>query len=167
MTALYPLANKRMLGQIQRGRVPLAYYQMLTDALTNGRVYGRCIVSRLGRVDNPDMIGEVVDLMLRYEDADWSLCYGFYGGQALLSLRTQDTTSHAGDVARRIVRRIGTGGGHAAMAGGQISLREGADAKVYEDKIERLILHRFLNALEIQSRKGRRLVHLPAQARRC
>ncbi len=167
VTALYPLANRRMLGQIQRGRVPLAYYQMLTDAMANARLYGRCVVSKIGNVDNPDMIGEVADLLLRYEDVDWSLCYGFYGGQALLSLRTQDTTRHAGDVARQIVRRIGTGGGHATMAGGQIALRGGEDAGGYRDKVEELILQRFLNVLEIRSRKGRRLVHLPAQARRC
>jgi len=30
---LYPLANKRMLGIIQRGEVPRVYFQMLADAL--------------------------------------------------------------------------------------------------------------------------------------
>lgn len=165
VTALYPLANKRMLGQIQRGRVPLAYYQMLTDAMTSARMYGRCVVSRLGMVDNPDMIGEVADLLLRYEGVDWSLCYGFYGGQALLSLRTQDTARHAGDVARLIVRRIGTGGGHAVMAGGQIPLRDGAGGKAYRDKIETLILHRFLDGIKVRGRRGRRLVHPLARER--
>ncbi len=33
--SLYPLANKRMLSQIQQGRVPSAYYQMLATALNN------------------------------------------------------------------------------------------------------------------------------------
>lgn len=163
VTALYPLANQRMLGQIERGRVPAAYYQMLADAMANARVYGRCVVSRLGDVDNPDMMGEVADLLLRYEDVDWSLCYGFCGQKALLSVRTQDPHRHAGDVARRIVRRLGTGGGHAVMAGGQIPLRQGADAEGYENKIERLILHRFLDCLEVGSRKGRRLVRPPVQ----
>lgn len=165
VTALYPLANLRMLGQIERGRVPAAYYQMLTNALADARVYGRCVVSRLGDVDNPDMIGEVSDLLLRHEGVDWSLCTGLHGGKVLLSLRTQDAGRQAGEVARRIVQRIGTGGGHAAMAGGQIPLCRGAGAEAYRNKLEGLVLKRFLDALRIRSRRGRRLVHPAARSR--
>ncbi|MBP8911062.1 MAG: DHH family phosphoesterase, partial [Phycisphaerae bacterium] len=32
---LYPFANNRMIGEIQRGKVPRVYYQMLADALKN------------------------------------------------------------------------------------------------------------------------------------
>ena len=111
VTALYKFANERMLGQIQRGRVPVAYYQMLTDAIVNARLYGRCVVSKLGSVNNPDMIGEIADLLLRYEDVDWSFCSGSHKGRVLVSLRTRDTSRHAGEVAHKIVHRIGTGVG--------------------------------------------------------
>lgn len=136
---------------------------MLTDGMANAYLYGRCIVSKLGCVDNPDMIGEVADLLLRYEGVDWSMCYGFHGRKILLSLRTQDTRRHAGKVAGQIVQGIGTGGGHAAMAGGQIPLRDGVNAEAQQNKIERLILHRFLDSIEVRSRRGRRLVRLSAQ----
>jgi len=164
VTALYPLANLRMLGQIQRGRVPATYYQMLTNGLARARVYGRCVVSGLGDVANPDMIAEISDLLLRFEGADWSLCYGVHGGKALLSLRTQETRLAAGEVARKIVRRIGTGGGHQAMAAGQIPLRDPAGVQTHRRRIEGLIVQRFLDAVGIRRRKARKLVRLPVPA---
>lgn len=176
MEVLYPLANKRMLGQIQRGRVPATYYQMLATALARSTIYGHCIISDLGDVDNPDMIGEVADLLLRHEKVNWTLCYGFHGGRdpvtrlsspkssreprILLSLRTQDTRRQANDIMRRIVHRIGTGGGHASMAGGQIFLHQGRDRQAERARLERLIRERLLRALRATHRRATQLVQL-------
>jgi nanoRNase/pAp phosphatase (c-di-AMP/oligoRNAs hydrolase) len=159
--ALYPLANKRMLGQIQRGRVPTEYYQMLGTALSNARLYGYCAISALGQVDNPDMIGEVADLLLRHEDVRWSMCYGFHGGKALISLRTQDPVRKAEDIICRIVDGLGTGGGHPTMAGGQIPLREDTDAASQQIHLDRTIRRRFLKALKVRGEKAKRLIHQP------
>jgi nanoRNase/pAp phosphatase (c-di-AMP/oligoRNAs hydrolase) len=165
METLYPLANKRMLSQIQQGRVPSAYYQMLTTALANTKVYEHCLICSIGDIDNPDMIGEVADLLLRHEEVDWAMCYGFFNDQLLISLRTQDSTLDAGDVARNIVEKLGTGGGHARMAGGQILLR--ADERLTPKcaRLERLIRGRFLKSIGIRTRKGRPLVLIPPKAR--
>ena len=161
--ALYPLANTRMLSQIQQGRVPSAYYQVLTTALANAKLYSHCLICNIGDIDNPDMIGEVADLLIRHEEVDWVMCYGFYNNQLLISLRTQDSRLEAGDVAHNIVYKLGTGGGHASMAGGQISLR--ADERLTPKcaRLERLIRGRFLESLRIKIRKGRLLVHMPTK----
>ena len=159
--ALYPLANKRMLGQIQRGRVPTEYYQMLGTALSSARLYGRCAISALGQVDNPDMIGEVADLLLRHEDVTWSMCYGFHGSKALISLRTQDPRRKAEVVVCRIVEGLGTGGGHPTMAGGQIPLREDTDAALQQSHLDRTIRRRFLKALKVRGQKAKRLIYPP------
>jgi nanoRNase/pAp phosphatase (c-di-AMP/oligoRNAs hydrolase) len=171
--ALYPLANKRMLSQIQQGRVPSAYYQMLSTALANTKLYSHALICNIGDIDNPDMIGEVADLLIRHEEVDWVMCYGFYNDQMLISLRTQDDRLDAGDVARSVVDKLGTGGGHASMAGGQISLRadewlkpksarlarlsSGESRRV---RLQRLIRSRFLKSLRIKTRKSRPLVHI-------
>ena len=166
MEALYPLTNKRMLSQIQRGRVPSAYYQMLATALANTTIYGHCAISDLRDVENPDMIGEVADLLLRHEKVNWTLCYGVHAGKILLSLRTQDTQHDAGEVMRRIVNRIGTGGGHASMAGGQISLRPDADREADRARLERLIRDRLFRALRVTRRRGTQLVKLEDKRRK-
>jgi nanoRNase/pAp phosphatase (c-di-AMP/oligoRNAs hydrolase) len=153
MEALYPLANKQMLSQIQQGREPPAYYQMLSMALANTKIYGHCMICSIGKIDNPDMIGEVADLLLRHEAVDWVMCYGFFDEQLLISFRTQDNRLDAGQVAQSVVYKLGTGGGHASMAGAQIPLLKGNQAR-----IERLIRTRFLKALGIKSRKAIPLV---------
>ena len=114
------------------------------------------VASSLKKLDNPDMIGEMADLLLRHEQVIWTLCYGFYGGKMLLSVRTEDPNKRADTVMRHIVQRLGTGGGHPAMAGGQIPLKK--DAHYSRPKLERLIKRRFLQVLGLTNRTGKKLV---------
>jgi nanoRNase/pAp phosphatase (c-di-AMP/oligoRNAs hydrolase) len=141
---LYPLANKRMLGVIQRGRVPGEYFRMLALALDGARLCGRAVYSRLGTVDSADMVGEVADLLLRHEQADWSLCWAYVGDRAFLSLRTASPEQRSDAAIRRIVARKGTGGGHRTMAGGQIALADASAAA--RRRLDRLIRTRYLKA---------------------
>jgi len=161
MEALYPLANKRMLSQIQQGRVPAGYYQMLSTALLNTCLYDHCLICNIGEIDNPDMIGELADLLLRHEQVDWVMCYGCFDNRLLVSLRTQDKVLKAGDVIHNVVSRIGTGGGHASMAGGQIRLRHDKDLSQQYKRLERLICNRLLKALDIKTKKKLPLVKIP------
>jgi nanoRNase/pAp phosphatase (c-di-AMP/oligoRNAs hydrolase) len=121
-SALFPIANRRMLEEITSRRVPVAYFQLLIRGISGAQVYGPCIVSNLGETDNPDMIGEIADLLLRREGIAWTLCYGRFNGRMLLSLRTSDPAANAGRIMRAIVGKYGTGGGHNALAGAQIDL---------------------------------------------
>lgn len=145
MGLLFPMANKRMLGEIQRGSVQRAYFQMLAEALKSARVYGNCIITELGRTENPDMIGEVADLLERDEDAMWAMCSGFFGDKLLISIRTSQEGKRADEVMREIVARRGTGGGHQTYAGGQIPLQTRTDAE--RAKLEKLIEQKFLKAV--------------------
>jgi len=126
---LYPLANKRMLSEIQRGSVPKEYFQMLAEALKNARIYGNAIVTSLGQIDNPDMIGEVADLLLRDDKTTWTMCMGSFKGKILISLRTTDENNRAETIIRRLVARRGTSGGHQTYAGGQIPLKQDTPAE--------------------------------------
>lgn len=139
---LYDLANKRMLGVIQRGEVPSEYFRLLAAALNSAHLCGRSVYCDLGEVDNPDMIAEVADLLLRHEDAEWSACWGVHDGRILLSVRTITTDGDADLVVRKIVSRKGTGGGHHTMAGGQIPLPN-TDGRGRQ-ALSRLIRDRFL-----------------------
>jgi nanoRNase/pAp phosphatase (c-di-AMP/oligoRNAs hydrolase) len=140
--AMYPRANKRMLGRMQMEQLPRDYFKILYDGLKNAKTCGHAIMSRLGEIANPDMIGEVADLLLRNDESTWALCYGTHNGRMLISIRTMDLDADAGKVMRRIVSGHGTGGGHNAMAGGQLGI-EGLDERALR-RLERTIQHRFL-----------------------
>lgn len=154
--ALYPLANKRMLSEIRFSDTPRSYFRMLGMALANATSHGHSIISCAGKIDIPDIIGEIADLTLRDENTRWSLCYGYFDNRILLSLRTSDADGNAGAVMSKIVKGKGTGGGHTAMAGGQIPMDKLSSSD--EKKIGDLIKNRFLKALKISDREGSRLI---------
>ncbi len=157
--ALYPLANKRMLSQIQRGTVPREYFQMLSQALQNARLYeDRVIVAHLGPVDNPDMVAEMADLLLREDDTIWTLVTGFYAGKLWISVRTDDQANRADLIVKHVVARHGTGGGHMTYAGGQIPLLN--QTKSQMSHLENLVRRRFLKTLNVDDRRCERLVKL-------
>ncbi len=153
---LYPFVNNRMLGAIQRGKVSREYYQMLANALCNARVQGRAIVTELGDIDNPDMVAEVADLLLREDETTWTLCTGRWNGKLLISLRTSDESNLAGKVMKHLVRRRGTGGGHQTYAGGQIPFAQGTKSECEE--IEKRVQERFLRAVGADHESAARLV---------
>jgi len=142
---LYPLSNKRMLSQIQRGSVPKVYFQMLAEALKNARIYGNAIVTSLGPVDNPDMIGEVADLLLREDRTTWTMCMGLFQGKMLISLRSIDENNKAETVVKRLVARKGTGGGHQTYAGGQIPLKGNTQGEL--SRMERQLRQKFVRLI--------------------
>jgi nanoRNase/pAp phosphatase (c-di-AMP/oligoRNAs hydrolase) len=154
--ALYPASNKRMIGKIEMERVPREYFALMVTGLRQARTYGRCIVSGLGTLDNPDMIGEIADLLLRNEDSTWVLCFGVHGGRMLLSLRTREPGGDAGRMARHLVGRHGSAGGHNAMSGGQIPLASGSPAEIRQ--VERRIVGRLLRWTGERRSKGEALL---------
>jgi nanoRNase/pAp phosphatase (c-di-AMP/oligoRNAs hydrolase) len=139
---LYPIANKRMLSEIQRGSVPKEYFRMLSVALQNARMCGDSIITHIGQIDNPDMIGEVADLFLREDETHWTMCTGCFEGRLLISIRTSQEQNRADKAIKSIVARRGTGGGHLTYAGGQIPLKSDTESerRNLKKKIERKFL---------------------------
>jgi nanoRNase/pAp phosphatase (c-di-AMP/oligoRNAs hydrolase) len=116
----YPQANHRILARIQNPRLPLTYYSNLHEALERLESADSLILSHLGVVEQPDIVPEIADLLLRMEGKTWSLVTGYFGERLYLSIRTTNTRADAGSVMRRLVGRLGKGGGHGRMAGGWV-----------------------------------------------
>lgn len=155
LTHLYFLANKRMLSQIQHGKVRRDYYRMLADGMNNAQVYGNAIVTRLGNIENPDMIGEVADLLLRDDQTDWVMVYGLSQDKLLISLRTYQENARADKVIRHLVARRGTGGGHPSYAGGQISVQKLSQNSI--EKLQKILINRFVKEVTGNSPKPEHL----------
>jgi nanoRNase/pAp phosphatase (c-di-AMP/oligoRNAs hydrolase) len=116
----FPQANHRLLARIQNPRLPLSYFSNLHDALENLEAVDTLVISHLGSVEQPDIVPEIADLLLRMAGRTWSLATGYYGERLYLSIRTTNTRADAGGVMRRIVGSRGKGGGHGMIAGGWI-----------------------------------------------
>ncbi len=159
---IFHLANQRLLARIEDEKVPRAYFRAMAEAMRNATIYEDVIVTGLGRTENPDMVSEVADLLLRMEGIRCVLCFGFFEDNVLLSIRTHEDDLNAGKLAQKMIKRgkylseNGTAGGHGMMAGGQVGIA-GKNEKEIE-KISTEIRHCFLEALGVGKRSRRTLI---------
>lgn len=122
---LLPQLDKRLLARIQHARLPISYFRNLHRALEGLESVGNLVASHLGSVDQPDIVPEVADLLLRMEGKTWSLATGVHGERLYLSIRTTNPRADAGNLMRRLLARRGKGGGHGMTAGGWLPLARG------------------------------------------
>ncbi len=143
---LLPRVDRRALARIQHAPLQLTYFHNLHRALEGLAGIGNLVISNLGRVDQPDIVPEIADLLLRMEGRSWSLCTGIHGERVYLSIRTSSPRADAGNMMRRLIGQNGKGGGHGSMAGGFVEIPKTASDG--GRALERFMTHRFVTALK-------------------
>jgi nanoRNase/pAp phosphatase (c-di-AMP/oligoRNAs hydrolase) len=143
---LLAVADMGVLSQIEHAPVPPAYFAVFQRAIRNALVYDFAIVSHLGRIDNPDMVAEMADFLLRCEGIRWTLVSGIYHNVLHLSIRSNAPGAHAGSVAQRTVGVLGSAGGHGRMSGGQIPL--GTSDRKTRQEVTMAVTDLFLDAVK-------------------
>ena len=149
-------ADNNTLSRIENARVPPPYFAVFRRAIANALVYDFACVSHLGKIDNPDMVAEMADFLLRCEDLRWTMVTGIYNKTLHLSVRSSDPNAHAGGVARLAVGVMGAAGGHGRMSGGQIPLGK-ADKKTRLQVIS-AVTDSFLDAVKAKRTLSHSLV---------
>lgn len=122
---LLPRIDKRALGKIQSARLPPSYFKTVHEALEGLETVQNLLLSHLGEVEQPDIVPELADLLLRMEGKTWCLVTGRFEDRVYLSIRTTNARADAGRVMRRLVGRNGKGGGHGMIAGGWVKITVG------------------------------------------
>ncbi len=155
---LFPRIAPRTLAGIENPSVPKSYYLKFADAIARSVQYGDVMISQMGALTNPDVTAEMADFLLRMENIRWTLCMGEYKDLLLFSVRTSRRGMMAGRIAIRIVKNLGTGGGHEKAAGGKIGL----DGLKQEERaqVAQRVTDRFLKLLGAQDREGKPLTAL-------
>ncbi|MBN2810205.1 MAG: DHH family phosphoesterase [Deltaproteobacteria bacterium] len=140
---LVPLVNMRRLSQIEFSRRPREHFLYIRKAIDNAFVYRQVIGSRLGPVENPDVVAEVADFLLLHERMSWSIVTALYEDKLIISLRAGSHRAHAGKVVRELIEKLGgTAGGHNQVAGGQLDCQGRSRAEIAE--IDRGLIVDFL-----------------------
>jgi len=119
---LFPLADNRILAEVENPQVPLDYFRVFNKAIMQAKIYGTMVVSDLGEIYTPDLCAEVADRLLQIDGMKHALAVGWYEESLVLSLRTRARTKNAGKILHGIVDggNFGTAGGHGPMAGARI-----------------------------------------------
>lgn len=154
--SLFHLANKRLIYEITHPRLPREYFTVLTAAINGAVIEGTVISSHIQRIDFPEIVAEMADLLVRLEKIETALCTGRYGQDLIISLRTVRSDLNMGHAAKTIVEGLGSAGGHGMMAGGKITIAS-ADAWSTVEEIVRL---RLLQELGISGSGAQRLIPL-------
>ncbi|CAN5910942.1 DHHA1 domain-containing protein [soil metagenome] len=153
---LYPRADKELLARIRHPRLPLSYFATFHHALTNAFLYGDVVISYCGTVPQPDLIAEIADFLIRFEEVHWAIGIGVYEGNVRLSARSKLPNGHSGEVLRAVVDGIGNAGGHDKRAGGAIAITEDNPEAI--NTLLTLIRQRLLDRLGMDEQQGRRLL---------
>jgi nanoRNase/pAp phosphatase (c-di-AMP/oligoRNAs hydrolase) len=154
---LFPRADKDLLAQIRNPKLPQSHFATFQTALANAFLYDKLVVTWCGTVTQPDIIAEIADFFIRFDQVDWSLAAGVFDGQMKFSLRADWLGGRAGEILYEVVNGLGSAGGHDKRAGGAIIL---ANHPGYtHEALLRSIRRRLLDHLDIDEQQGRRLIN--------
>jgi nanoRNase/pAp phosphatase (c-di-AMP/oligoRNAs hydrolase) len=153
---LYPRADKDLLAQIRNPKLPQSHFATFQHALNNAFIYKDVVVSWCGVVTQPDIIAEIADFFVRFDQVNWALSVGVFERLLKLSVRVSQLGGHSGEVLRDVVEGLGTAGGHDKRAGGAIPLPDTDPTTI--DAMLRTVRQRLLAELHIDEHQGRRLL---------
>jgi len=149
-------ADLSQLAEIENAPLGREYFDNLVLALQNTFLYGEAAFCLLPRAHSPEIVGEVADLLIRYEGVKHVLCGAVIRRDLLVSVRTQTGGDDATELVRATLAGLGHGGGHQHRAGGKvINITRGR--KVPED-LEETLRGRWLAACGVRRRRGTRLI---------
>lgn len=147
---LVPLCNNHILHSISQPAVPASYFCLVARAIANAKCYGPLLIFNLYAIDQPDIVAEMADYLLRLEGTDLVLGFGYLQGQQILSIRSRlDGRFNAGELMQQLVQGWGTGGGHTMVAGGQ--LPEPAYSEERQLELEHKLVERLCHYLQLGS----------------
>ncbi|HVT87275.1 MAG TPA: DHH family phosphoesterase [Tepidisphaeraceae bacterium] len=156
VSSLTLVANMEKLYLMRYVDLPQSYYNAYFSGLSNAVIHDNAVMSFIGEIDSLEQPAIIADFLMRHDKVQWALVTAVNNGKLIFSLRTSDLKRSAGQIARRLIRNIGEGGGHRAKAGGYVKLENGSPTEI--DRVRQLLRTRLLRALKIKSTRGQKLV---------
>jgi nanoRNase/pAp phosphatase (c-di-AMP/oligoRNAs hydrolase) len=138
---VFQRADHEKLHAISHPKLGRDHFSAVDRALRGAELRGDLVTVSLGELAYPDLVAEVADMLLPYDRVHWVLCMGHHRNTVFLSVRTDITTAHAGELIRRLVGPSGAGGGHGMVAGARLY------AQVHEEREMREIYDRLVARL--------------------
>jgi nanoRNase/pAp phosphatase (c-di-AMP/oligoRNAs hydrolase) len=136
--------------------LPRNYYAAFAQALANASYQDNVVVSHLANIESMEQPAVMADFLLRLEQAEWALVTATVNDKLVMSLRTRSRDRSAADAMKRVIGRLGEGGGHRTKAGGYISLLGPPTLDV--DKLRGRVWKRLLCAVGLKVGAATKLV---------
>lgn len=139
-------ADRKALARISCPSLPKDYFRVFRKALNATRIHGKLVVCSLGVTENPEIVAELADLLLRLQGAEWVVTGGLYEGRYYISVRAKTYGRDAWSLLKEVLKDEGSFGGHGTVGGGSIPLTD--DSPRGLRRLERRLMKNLLEALD-------------------
>ncbi|MDR0220767.1 MAG: DHH family phosphoesterase [Lachnospiraceae bacterium] len=145
---LYPLADHGLLDRLYSNTMRFEELVAFGDAIKNIQVYDNVAIVRLDTQCSDGLIAEIGEFMLNLLEIELCVVYAIRENGVKLSLRSELPHIKAGGAMAEALAGIGSGGGHAEMAGGFIHRLD------IPPRLDEVIRARFLDVFKKGGFKG-------------
>lgn len=141
---LYWAANHDVLGMLDKSEIQFGDLKAYADAIHSIKIFDNISIAHAGENCPEPLIASISDFMLAMSEIDCSIVYSVRADGVKLSIRSCVPEIDSGLLANLALKDIGSGGGHATMAGGLVPFTDTLD------NVDELIQHieeRFMDEL--------------------
>jgi nanoRNase/pAp phosphatase (c-di-AMP/oligoRNAs hydrolase) len=151
---LLPAADVGTLERIESPSISPDTFETLAGAIRNRQQYRSVLLTCVGSLGNRDALAQAADRLLDLDGVTTTLVYGIIDGTVYVSARARGSEIDLGETLRDAFGAIGSAGGHADMAGAQLTLGvldAADDEAALVDIVTSVITDRFLDAVTTNS----------------
>ncbi len=143
---LFPLADNDLLDRMKINTMEFADLKAYGSAIENILVFGNVGYAYIPFHCPDGLIAMISDFILALDIIEFSVIYAVRGDGYKFSVRSELPELHAGKIIQKALSEVGSGGGHARMAGG---FAEGAKLPAEEALRNHEIRRLFTEAIQL------------------
>ena len=147
---LFPLANMNLLRKIEMSDMGVKDLKYFQQALESKQIIKGKIFSHLDNVQSADILVLVADFFMRCHEVGWTIVSGVYNKNLVVVIRNDGFRKNAGSWAIKAFGKLGSAGGHRAMARAEIPLAnlEAQLTKAEFSNLGRFVVRQFKQSVE-------------------
>ena len=150
---LCPHVDYSLLERVETPSMSPEVLTVLAHAIRNRDVRGDALATNVGTIRDRDALAQAADRLLDMEGISISIVYGYDDDTIYVSGRARGTDVDLGETLRDALGSIGSAGGHADMAGAQVTMgilshRNVESEDVLQEQVTDAITGRFFETLE-------------------
>ncbi len=147
---LFPFGNMNLLRKIEISDMGVKDLKYFHQALENKQIIKGKIFTHLVHVQSPDILVLIADFFMRCHEVGWTIVSGVSDKNLVVIIRNDGFRKNAGNWAIKAFGRLGSAGGHRAMARAEIPLAnlEGHLKKGEVSNLGRFVIRQFKKNLE-------------------
>lgn len=150
---LIETADLNAISRIESPSISTRTLETVARAYQNREIVGPHLYASVGMFTDRDALSQAADHLLTLEGVETTLIFGIMDDTIYLSARAQSDTIDIGETLRQAFDQVGSAGGHADMAGGQIPIGiigevDEEETIAVEQSVEAVIGDRYLDVIK-------------------